>query len=104
MLISKLTVALLLAVTAAGCLPSHQEIMTPRQAPVAQKPGGARISPQSYLRKLSFHLRGQTPERSEYQALAAAQASGAQETFFKAKIAEYLESVQHIDKMSARLE
>ena len=58
----------------------------------------------TYLRKMSFHLRGFAPDASEYQALKDAQASGAAAAFFEKKAAEYLRSPEHVKKMAFRLE
>jgi hypothetical protein len=64
----------------------------------------AQLSPQSYLRKLSFHIRGLTPEAEEYRKLDEALKNHAQKEFFRGKIDEYLASQEHIDKMAFRLE
>lgn len=63
-----------------------------------------RLQDASYLRKLSFHVRGLPPVVSEYQELKLAQASGSVDDFFQKKISDYLSSPQHARKMSFRLE
>lgn len=66
---------------------------------------GNELSPAMRLRKLSLHLRGIDPTRSEYQSLHALKGAGYDRTeaFFKAKTSEYLSSLHHISKMVERL-
>ncbi len=62
------------------------------------------MSPASYLRKLSLHIRGETPSRQEYAELTKAIEKDQTEDFFRRRIEAYLTSDQHIDKMTFRLE
>lgn len=63
----------------------------------------AHASPQR-LRKLSLHLRGVTPEATEYAARDAAEKAGKLKTFFEEKTKEYLASPSHVGKMMGRLD
>jgi hypothetical protein len=69
----------------------------PASAPVALKDA-------SFLRKLSFHLRGQSPDPAEYTALKEAQRDGTAKKYLDAKVTEYLAAKGHVEKMTFRLE
>ena len=58
------------------------------------------LSDATYLRKLSFHLRGYQPLPPEYAALSA---SADHKIFLDAKIKEYLASEDHSERMLFRL-
>jgi hypothetical protein len=60
------------------------------------------LSDASYLRKLSFHLRGIQPGTDEYSELSATQ-PGQRQTFFSNKIDQYLSSPHYQDRMMFRL-
>jgi hypothetical protein len=57
----------------------------------------------TYLRKLSFSIRGIPPDLVDYQTLNLVP-SAERETFFKTKVGEYLSSKQHRDRMVYRLD
>ncbi len=97
-----LALAAALAVLAA-CTPRHAAGPDPKIKP-QPKPEPVAMSPVSYLRKLSFHIRGQTPERAEYAELTRAIEQNQVDQFFKEKTTHYLKSREHIDKMSFRIE
>jgi len=84
-----------------NCTPHH----TPgRPAGGFNKPTREALSPFTYLRKLSLHIRGEIPDRAEYEALTRAIEKNNVRDFLHSKINSYLGSDQHIDKMSFRLE
>ena len=58
----------------------------------------------TYLRRLSFHIRGERPTRAEYEQLARAIAEGKRDEFFSQKIDAYLASEEYIAKMDFRLD
>ena len=58
------------------------------------------ISDATYLRKLSFHLRGYQPQPSEYDALGKSSDHAA---FLDAKIQEYMKTPDHAERMLFRL-
>lgn len=64
----------------------------------------ARLSDASYLRKLSFHIKGVPPTPGEYTDLAAASRSGKADAFFAQKISEYQASQLSQAKMGIRLQ
>lgn len=64
----------------------------------------SQLSPQAYLKKLSFHLRGISPSLSEYQDLENSLSQGESQKFFKEKISAYLKSPQHLGRMIERLD
>lgn len=86
-----------------SCTSRHDAGPGPKVKP-RPKPEPVAMSPMSYLRKLSFHIRGQTPERAEYAELTRAIEKNQVEQFFKDKTAAYLKSREHVDKMSFRIE
>jgi hypothetical protein len=61
------------------------------------------LSRQARLRKLSLHLRGQTPSEAEYQALDQ-QPEEAMASFFLTKTNEYLRDPAYVAKMVTRLD
>lgn len=97
---NNLLIAAVLLFTA--CTPKHFE--KSKSSEKKDKPTPVSMSPVSYLRKISLHIRGQTPERAEYAELSKAVQADRTADFFKDKIAEYLKSDAHIDKMSFRIE
>lgn len=102
-LLVSLLLSILVSVLVGSCTPRHELGPTPKVTP-RPKPEPVTMSPVSYLRKLSFHIRGQTPEREEYLELTRAIEKDQVEEFFKDKTAAYLKSQEHIDKMSFRME
>lgn len=88
-----------------GCS-SYHDSGKPKIKPPDEKarPQPATMSAETYLRKLSLQLRGLTPERQEYEALFSAQQAGQEAPFLQAKIAAYLASNEHADKMAYRLD
>jgi len=103
---TKLAAFALLAVLV-SCSPKH--IPAPGTTPVrppAPKPTpqGEALSPFTLLRKISLHLRGQTPSAAEYAALGKAIEKDEVKEFLQKKVDTYLTSDQHIDKMTFRLE
>ena len=101
-MLNRLISSAILILWMGGCSTSHEAVPVPQGRD--EKPAGPSLSAQTYLRKLSLHLRGQTPTRSEYADLASALEKHTATQFIKGKIDEYLASDQHIDKMSGRLE
>ncbi|MGZ3722655.1 MAG: hypothetical protein ACXVA9_06995 [Bdellovibrionales bacterium] len=101
---NKLIVTLIVGILISGCTSSHE--YKPKAGDVRrdEKPSGQPLSAQTYLRKLSLHIRGMTPSRTDYDDLAKAVAEQTTETFFRSKTDEYLVSDEHIDKMTSRLE
>ncbi|MGE4132408.1 MAG: hypothetical protein AB7F86_12270 [Bdellovibrionales bacterium] len=91
-------------VVAAGCSARHSE--NPKGPSPSGKVGPATevMSPYTYLRKVSMHVRGITPSRQEYADLAKAVENGQQEAYFDQRLQYYLASSEHIDKMIFRLE
>lgn len=100
---NRLLISVLVAGLVGSCSPRH-ELGPSRKVTPQPKPEPVAMSPVSYLRKLSLHIRGQTPERGEYQELTRAIEKNQVEQFFKDKAAAYLKSPEHIDKMSFRME
>lgn len=78
-----------------------EEQPKPRPKPVKQ---GEPLSPFTFLRKVSLHIRGQVPTREEYDELTKAIEKNQQKEFLQRKIDRYLASNEHIDKMTFRLE
>lgn len=97
---SKIAVVFALIVTGCSAVHNDQSVHFRHVA----RANATQLSPQSYLRKLSMHIRGMTPTRAEYDDLAKALTARNSDQFFKDKIAEYLASDQHVDKMTFRLE
>lgn len=64
----------------------------------------AELSPQARLRKLSLHIRGMTPEDTDYTALDTAVQAHTETAFFQGKTRDYLASPQHTAKMMTRLD
>lgn len=92
-----------IAIVIAGCSgPIHEGGVKPP----AQKPFGNlhTMSPETYLRKLSLHIRGLTPSRAEYRQLAMAVLVGREKAFLSDITQTYLASDEHVDKMTFRLE
>src|SRR4051794_33048941 len=63
-----------------------------------------KLSEESYLRKLSFSIRGLPPTAAEYNDLKTALLKSSVDRFFAYKTREYLASEYHIRKMTVRLE
>ncbi|MGE0632808.1 MAG: hypothetical protein AB7O96_10385 [Pseudobdellovibrionaceae bacterium] len=62
-----------------------------------------KLSPESYLRKLSMHLRGFHPSPEEYLAIEKARSKSEVRAILKSKVEEYLNSEAYFDKMDFRL-
>jgi hypothetical protein len=62
------------------------------------------LTDEARFRKLSLHLRGITPELSEYSALSEARKAGKLDDFFASKTKQYLASPAHAGKMIDRLD
>lgn len=60
----------------------------------------AELSPASYLKKVSMHIRGTMPTTQEYADLAKAEDKN---QFIATRMDEYLKSRSHVDKMEFRL-
>jgi hypothetical protein len=73
------------------------------RAQASESAKSEKISDQTYLRKLSFHLKGLAPSSTEYSELKSLRTAGEKETFFQNKISEYLISPEASDKMVFRL-
>ncbi|CAN5573640.1 hypothetical protein BH10BDE1_BH10BDE1_32750 [soil metagenome] len=64
---------------------------------------GPALPNEAYLRKLSFHLKGENAAPEEYEELAAAESAKRIDKFFDDKIASYTKTPQFISKMSLRV-
>lgn len=96
-----LTFAFLTACTAQHFPAKPKSFPTPEK-PRPPKP--ASVSAETYLRKLSLHIRGVTPSREEYASLKQAVTPADKKAFFSATIERYLSSSLHVGKMNLRLE
>jgi hypothetical protein len=74
-----------------------------RTVEISGAPAGEVLPNEAYLRKLSFHLRGENPSSEEYEHLASAEAAGDSSEFFDETIKKYLKSPQFTSKMSLRV-
>lgn len=74
------------------------------QSNVEKQPIQNGLSDESYLRKLSFHLRGYPPKANEYQHLFNLKSPEDKKKFIDRKIDDYLNSSDFIDKIEFRLE
>src|SRR4051812_12716801 len=61
------------------------------------------LSSHGYLRKLSLHIRGIDASLDEHRALDDAAKTNKTEEFFSKKIAEYLATKNHVEKMNYRM-
>lgn len=104
-MLTRKILAVLVLLTATQCTPHHRPAKNtePKPRPKPTELGEA-LSPFTYLRKMSLHIRGLTPERSEYDGLTRAIEKNQTEEFLRQRLDQYLISEQHIDKMTFRLE
>ncbi len=86
--------------TLAGCTRQAEQFPPPNEM---LKVSAAQLGNGAYLRKLSFHLKGENPTLDEYEKLAEAEIKTQGDTFLKLKIAEYLKTPQFAAKMSLRI-
>ncbi len=83
-----------------GCTRPAEQFSLPTEI---VKTSAAPLGNGAYLRKLSFHLKGENPSMEEYEKLAEAETKTQADVYLKSKIAEYLKSPQFAAKMSLRV-